>query len=272
MFDIIAEIAKRVELTKNDGDYSIDGILHCGVCKEPKQGIFDIPERDNPIIAAISCRCEREAEEAEKRKLDQYNQQLYQAELKKGVTAAAFQECTFDKDDNRQPEISDMCKKYVNHFSDLQTEGYGILFYGDVGKGKSFYAACIANALISDGVPVLFSTLSNLVQNRISAMHGEKERINLADYALIVIDDLGTENATPTAFSIIDEAYGAKKPIIITTNLSPKQLSQNTDMDKKRIYDRIIEMCPLRLFINNEQSRLKQGNDRKKKMLDILNL
>ena len=40
----------------------------------------------------------------------------------------------------------------------------GLLFWGNVGTGKTFAAACIANALIDNGVPALVPDLSFLYQ------------------------------------------------------------------------------------------------------------
>lgn len=59
--------------------------------------------------------------------------------------------CTFDNDDGARPEITAGMKKYCENFSDLRKSGKGILLYGTVGTGKSFFAACIVNELVSKG-------------------------------------------------------------------------------------------------------------------------
>ena len=41
--------------------------------------------------------------------------------------------------------------------------GSGLLIWGDVGTGKSFFAGCIANALLEKGVPVLMTNFSRIL-------------------------------------------------------------------------------------------------------------
>ena len=64
---------------------------------------------------------------------------------------------------------------------------------------------------------------------------------------LLIIDDLGAERSTDYAlekvYGIIDNRYRAKKPLILTTNLTLRQMQEATDIRYTRIYDRIFEMC-----------------------------
>ena len=134
------------------------------------------------------------------------------------------------------------------------------MFYGvENGKGKSYYALCIANALINKGYPVLFSTLTNLVSNRIAAMHDKEEEIDVKEYDLVIIDDLGVERDSPIIYemmyAVIDSRARAKKPLIITTNLTSNELKNDVD---KRISSRLYEMCDFVECV---------GEDRRKKSL-----
>ena len=55
--------------------------------------------------------------------------------------------------------------------------------------------------------------------------------------------------------AVIDERYKANLPLIITTNLTPKQMRNAQDVAHARIYSRVLEMCtPI----------LLQGADRRK--------
>ena len=101
----------------------------------------------------------------------------------------------------------------------------GLLLWGDVGTGKTFIAACIANALIEQGVAVLMTNFSKIL-NQLSATFNEdrnKYIENMNGYSLLIIDDLGIERnsefALEQVFNVIDSRYRSKKPLIVTTNL-----------------------------------------------------
>lgn len=126
------------------------------------------------------------------------------------------------------------------------------------GAGKSYMSFCIANELLSKGIPVIATSSINLI-NKIYESYrnygdeGEVEIINqLKNASLLVLDDLGAEHDGRTGkekqiiYSVIDLRIRANKPTIITTNLTPKQLEAKlTGTDGvTRTYDRIIEACP----------------------------
>lgn len=269
--DFIESLAARNKAMKKEGDYIKGGILHCGVCNEPKQGVYTL-WNGKKITPGIMCKCEREQEKREKLEMIEAEKQVRRKQLLKGIIKTdKFEECVFRNDDARQLEVTAFCKKYVDKFLAIKERGYGIMFYGEEnGKGKSFYSLCIANALIDRGYPVLFSTLSNLVSNKISAMHDKEEEIDVKEYDLVIIDDLGVENASATAFSIIDEVYSNKIPLIVTTNLTPDKMLRNENLEKRRIYDRLLEACTKKMLIKNNGSRAKKGNDNLKNMMEIL--
>ena len=65
---------------------------------------------------------------------------------------------------------------------------------GPVGTGKSFFAGCIANALLEQGERVMMTNFSRIL-NEITSYQADKNQIiqNLVDYPLLIIDDLGIE-------------------------------------------------------------------------------
>ena len=54
--------------------------------------------------------------------------------------------------------------------------------------------------------------------------------------------------------NIIDHRYRSGKPLITTTNLPLKEIKGEPNIDKRRIYDRILERC-VPLKINNQNIR-----------------
>ena len=53
----------------------------------------------------------------------------------------------FTNDDGSNPYMK-YAKQYVEHWDEVKKKGMGMLLWGDVGTGKSYMAACIANALL----------------------------------------------------------------------------------------------------------------------------
>ncbi len=70
---------------------------------------------------------------------------------------------------------------------------------------------------------------------------------SLKNCDLLILDDFGMERRTDYAqeqvFGIIDGRYLAQKPLIVTTNLSLRELKQPVDIPEQRIFDRILELC-----------------------------
>lgn len=149
---------------------------------------------------------------------------------------------------------------YVTHWEEMKSNSLGLLLWGDVGTGKSFFAGCIANALLDKGVPVLMTNFSRIL-NTLTGMYSD-DRNQFIDsfnkYSLLIIDDLGIERSTDFAleqvFNVIDSRYRSKKPLIVTTNLTLDELKHPSDLGRARIYDRVLERC-VPLKINNRNIR-----------------
>ena len=103
-----------------------------------------------------------------------------------------------------------------------------VLLEGSYGCGKTHLAAAIANHAVHNGVPTLFITVPDLLDslrfsfsNPETSFEARFEDIRNAD--LLVMDDFGTQNATPWAqeklFQIINYRYINKLPTVITTNM-----------------------------------------------------
>lgn len=230
-----ADTAEKQEQSFENCYKDSEGYFVCNVCGKRKQFKF----RDRLVPA--QCECEQEQERRLIAQLKQEQRIDYLFET--GVTDKRYLRNTFEKDDGMNPQISEKCHRYVEKWQEMKRNNIGILFYGDVGTGKSFLACCIGNALIKKGIPVLITNLSKLVENRIQANKGLTTAIDLRGYSLLILDDLGIENATQTAYNIIDEWYRTGRPLIVTTNLKPEQLKNAKEIERRRIFDRVVEMC-----------------------------
>lgn len=118
--------------------------------------------------------------------------------------------------------------------------------------------------------------LDDTILNDLFAIEDKTEYIRLLNrYELLIIDDLGVERSSEYAleniFSVIDWRYRLGKPLIITTNISLVQLKQETKIDKKRIYDRILERC-IPVKIDGVSRREAMANDNIQIMKNILKI
>lgn len=268
MFDTaIYAIEKQAEksIGINEGDYIVDGLLYCYKCNTPKQCRIELfGEVRTPYCL---CRCEKERLEAEEEQRKRAEAAERIKRLKKmGFPDAEMEGWTFDKDDHGNERISSIARRYVDNFPEMRSKGKGLLLYGSVGTGKTFIAACIANALINQGYPCLVTNFARLV-NTITGMYdGKQEYIDGLDrFELLVIDDLAAERDTEymneAVQNIIDSRYRSGKPLIITTNLTADELKHPKDMRKQRIYSRLMEMCIPLEVVGVDRRREKGRSD-----------
>jgi len=102
-----------------------------------------------------------------------------------------------------------------------------LLFTGTYGCGKTHLAAAIANHRVAEGFPALFVVVPDLLDHLRatfspkSAISFDKRFEEVRRTALLILDDLGTESATPWAreklYQIFDYRYNARLPTVITT-------------------------------------------------------
>lgn len=153
---------------------------------------------------------------------------------------------TFDKD-NGKNSIMWMARDYVNKWSDALSGNRGLVLWGDVGTGKTFFAACIANALVEQNVSVKMTNFSTILNDLFTESDKNKYLNRLNYHSLLIIDDLGIERGTEYAleqvYNVIDTSYKSGKPLIVTTNLTLDELKFPTAIPHKRIYDRVLGMC-----------------------------
>lgn len=256
--------ARAAESIKAEqGDYILDGLLHCGKCNTPKQTRVNIFGRERTPYCLCKCAAEqRDREEAERQRI------AFERSVKEmrraGFPDDEMKNWTFERDDRANEHITSVARKYVENFDTMRADGKGLLLYGTVGTGKTFAAACIANALIDKGFPCLVTNFARLI-NTISGMYDGKQQYidGLNRFALLVIDDLATEADTEyrneIVYNIIDSRYRAGLPLIVTTNLTAEELKNSADIRKQRIYSRLFERCiPLEVKgVDRRRNKLK---------------
>ena len=266
--------------TKNEierGDYKDEeGLICCGVCGRRKQFRMEMPEFG--ISKIVPCICKCQADEIEqKKKQDAYEQHMHDLNRLKdsSMMASKFRDASFEKytirEENR--EIYKLARKYVKKFQKMKSENQGLLFYGPVGTGKSYTAACIANALMERSTPVIMTSFVKILQD-IQGTGNEAQYIQILNSAsLLIIDDLGAERSTDYAlekvYNIIDSRVRANKPMLLTTNVDLDDMLECEDIRYKRVYDRIFECChPVQICGESfRQIRARRQFDETEKLL-----
>ena len=247
-----------------------DGLLYCRNCHTPVQCRVKLWGRDK--IVPCLCRCQQEAMAEKKRQDELVERQRKIRQLKAtGIQEKHLLEWNFGvAEDNKDIQ---MAKRYVEQWKKVKAENLGLLLWGDVGTGKSFVAACIANALLDQGIPVLMTNFSKIL-NQMGAMYSEERYRYIAsfsNYSLLILDDLGIERSTEYAleqvYAVIDERYKSGLPVIITTNLKIAEIRNPQDVVYARIYSRILEMCtPVR--ISGEDRRKSIGKEKQQVVIN----
>lgn len=235
-----------------------DGLSYCTNCHTSRQ--HRVQFKDRVMTPTVRCRCQQEAYEKEEAERKRQEQLLLVSRLKaNGLQDKSLRDYTFANDKGYNPEIQ-KAHDYVEHWEEMKEKSLGLLLWGDVGTGKSFFAGCIANALLEQGIPVLMTNFSRIL-NTLTRMYSDDRNQfidSLNKYSLLIIDDLGIERSTDFAleqvFNVIDSRYRSKKPLIVTTNLTLDELKHPSDLGRARIYDRVLERC-VPLKINNQNIR-----------------
>lgn len=248
-------------------------LLVCETCHEPKEKRQEFRDADGKVrvkTVPIACRCDRQAAtEADTTKRKQlFNQHMKELQAKYGLSDGFYAGCTFERDDRRDLKLSSTCRSYVKNWEDMRENGMGILFYGPPGTGKSFYACAIANALMDRQIAAVVTNFPRLL-NILQAAKDRQQHIDaLQRYQLLVVDDLGVEResayAAEQVYSVIDARSRSGLPLIVTTNMTMTELEDPGTMQGSRIYDRILEMCPIRLKMTGESRRAGKAEERKR--------
>lgn len=258
-YDFFAGIAARYlkEQKVNPGDtYDSEGLLVCGKCKKRRQTFVmasdptpDEPDRKRPVKVTTQCDCDKRREFEEKKAAENKAAMERVNRLKDAsLMGERFQRAKFENFQITQYNERNLklCRRYAERFDEMVAKKQSLLFWGNVGTGKSFAAACIANYLLDRGVPVMmtsFVKLLSLIQNGDEKEADIISRLNSAK--LVIFDDLGAERNTDYAlekiYNIIDSRYQRELPIIFTTNLTITEMKNETDNRYKRIYDRVFE-------------------------------
>lgn len=245
LLDMVA--ANADAQAETDSEYlAEDGLLHCKVCGGKRQTIITPPfEGAKPRTVRCWCGCPT-AQDVAKEREKQIKLEQHRSVCFRGVEEMSG--CTFDRDDGKgDPQLVQAARLYAEQFPQHLGSGMGLLYYGGVGTGKTFLAACIANAVLAQGYKVKMTNFATVADEMWAVEDKAAYIADLAKYPLLILDDLGVERKSEymqeMVYKIVNARYVAGNPVIVTTNLTPDELTKTADMGYQRTYDRLLEKC-----------------------------
>lgn len=256
---------------RNSREYlAKDGVFRCKVCQQPTRTKLSIPGFGD-FEPSITCDCDKAVEAARKER-----ERLDSIDRRKGIcfTHAPMRHWCFENDDRSNPRLSDVMLRYAENFPRFLKEGKGLLLYGSVGTGKSFYAACIANRVMEQGYAAKMTNFATLTNDLTGMEEGRNRYIDeLTRFPLLVIDDLGAERQSEymqeLVFNVIDSRCRSGKPMIVTTNLTGNELQKPDNTGYERIYDRLLGCC-FPQEVSGPSRRKKELRDSFQEMRSVL--
>jgi DNA replication protein DnaC len=137
-----------------------------------------------------------------------------------------------------------------------------LFFYGTKGTGKTHLAAAIGNERLQRGQPAIFMVVPDLLDHLRATFNPTSDTTyddlfeSLRNTALLILDDLGTQSASPWAeeklFQLINHRYNRRLPTVITMN------SETNEVDG-RLWSRINDVhLSQRITIVAEDNRTSE--------------
>lgn len=210
-------------------------MYECDICKDV--GVIYIIEDGK--TKSKPCRCI----EVKKAKARMLQSGLHEHDLKTG-----FKDFNLFDSEALKKVKEHSIDYYVNFEKYSNTRNNSILLSGATGRGKTMLGLCISNNLMkNDNIPVIYmpyvETLTKIKQEIYDGEAYQEDMGRLKKADVLFIDDLFKSNVTRAdidrVYELINFRYLARKPVIFSTEKTPKQM---IELDEA-LGGRIIEMC-----------------------------
>lgn len=164
---------------------------------------------------------------------------------------------TFIQETDSQKAAFKLARRFVKGWEKAKAGGYGLLFLGSCGTGKTHLACAIMIELLKEyafSYPRYYKASEIFLAVRSTYQAGastnEEETLKFfSSIQLLVIDEVGVQKGSEAEkrilFSILDNRVTSNKPTILMSNLGPKALAE---LLGDRLYDRVRSKCVPMLF------------------------
>lgn len=264
------QILAKKELKQVDGE----NFRRCSICGDPVEIWIKLLGEAEELVPCM-CACDIELQKKQKEAEELQDRLLrIQGNREDGIHDKRYEQFTFENDWYPDSNESKIAKKYVENWDQMFANNVGLLFTGQVGRGKTYYACAIGNALLDLGVSVGITTVMDAVARAFGSRDKDEELRRLQSYDLLILDEFGAERATEYSreqvFSIIDGRSRSGKPTIFTTNLDKVRLQNPVDLYETRVFDRVLTMGSVVISMNGQNIRAVERSRKQQSAIEKL--
>ena len=218
-------------------------LIEAGYPEDYLENVYDCPDcRDTGFIGDEKCHCFKQ------REINLLYEQSHLSNLARNIDFTMLREEYYEDDPDALAQFQcarDASRSFADRFPDTDKN---LLFFGNVGTGKTTLTVCIAEELIRKGFTVLYFSAITLFELLADAQFSRKNNTapehlteDLFRCDLLVIDDLGSElNNTfieEQLFLLLNERAIRNKRMLISTNAGMEDLRR---LYGDRVFSRIL--------------------------------
>lgn len=188
---------------------------------------------------------------------------------------APLEKCTFESfsldyykgDAEAYKRMSEILRYTKDYSKNFPKDSPSLLFKGGTGLGKTHLSLAIAGEAVKKGYGVIYGSVQSLSaeleRERFAPREDEEEDtvFQLSNCDLLILDDLGSEfqssYVNAVLVGIVDTRLLAKRPCIISTNLSMEQLEKRYG---ERLVSRIAGNFGMLTFLGSDIRVYKRRN------------
>lgn len=213
MMDRVKNIPKREDIKE----------YNCSICR-------DLLYTFNENGQAVPCKCKDKVESLEK--------------LRKCGLEEEFKEKTFDNYKVTNRYQLEAKAKVIDYCKNFKTTNASLIITGRPGVGKTHLAAAVMTNLISQNVGCKYELYTTMLINLKQSVMDEANFIREMDKykvpTVLFLDDFlkgkPTDADLKYIFEIVNERYLKKKPMIISTEMSIRQITSWDEAVASRLY------------------------------------